>query len=135
MIVVDSSVWVDFFKGSPCGERDTLRQLIRQTPSHVVVPDLVLYEVLCGFRDERQKRQATDAFQVLNCVQGLDLPGAERAAQRYRELRAKGITIRSAIDVMLASFCIDRDLVLLQRDRDFLPFAEHFGLRLLQPLH
>lgn len=135
MIVVDSSVWVDFFKGSPSGERDTLRQLIRQTPSHVVVPDLVLYEVLCGFRDERQKRQATDAFQVLNCVQGLDLPGAERAAQRYRELRAKGITIRSAIDVMLASFCIDRDLVLLQRDRDFLPFAEHFGLRLLQPLH
>lgn len=135
MIVVDSSVWVDFFKGSPSGERDTLRQLIRQAPSHVVVPDLVLHEVLCGFRDERQKRQATDAFQVLNCVQGLDLTGAERAAQRYRELRAKGITIRSAIDVMLASFCIDRDLVLLQRDRDFLPFAEHFGLRLLQPLH
>lgn len=135
MIVVDSSVWVDFFKGAPSGERDTLRQLIRQAPSQVIVPDLVLYEVLCGFRDERQKRQALDAFRALQCVNGLDVPGAERAAQRYRDLRAKGITVRSNIDVMLASFCIDRDLVLLQRDRDFLPFAEHFGLRLLQPLH
>lgn len=135
MIVVDSSVWVDFFRGTASGERDTLRELITQAPSQVIVPDLVLYEVLCGFRDERQKRLAVDAFQALNCVEGLDLPGAERAAQRHRELRAKGITIRSHIDVMLASFCIDRDLVLLQRDRDFLPFAEQFGLRLLQPLH
>lgn len=135
MIVVDSSVWVDFFNGAASVERNTLRELIRQAPSQIAVPDLVLYEVLCGFRDERQKRKAVEAFEALDCVQSLSLQGAERAAQRYRELRSKGITIRSHIDVLLASYCIDHDVVLLQRDRDFQPFAQHFGLRLLQPLH
>lgn len=135
MIVVDSSVWVDFFNGAESMERDTLRELIRRAPSQVVVPELVLYEVLCGFRDERQKRKAKEAFEALECVQSLRLQGAERAAQRYQDLRSKGITIRSHIDVLLASYCIDHDLVLLQRDRDFHPFAQHFGLRLLQPLH
>lgn len=135
MIVADSSVWIDFFNGAASSERETLRELVRRAPSQLVVPDLVLYEVLCGFRDERQKRQAIEAFEALECVQSLNLQGAQRAAQRYRELRGKGITVRSHVDVLLASYCIDQDLVLLQRDRDFQPFAEHFGLRLLQPLH
>jgi predicted nucleic acid-binding protein len=135
VIAVDSSVWVDFFNGAQSLERQTLHQLIRQAPAQVVVPDLVLYEVLCGFRDERQRRLASEAFEALACVSSLNPQSAERAAQRYRDLRSKGITIRSHSDVLLASYCIDHDLVLLQRDRDFQPFAQHFGLRLLQPLH
>ncbi len=135
MIVADSSVWIDFFIGAASAERAMLRKILREDPLQLVVPDLVVFEVLRGFREDRQQRLASQAFAALDQQAVGGAEEARRAAERYRRLRAAGITVRSSIDVLVASYCIDRDLILLQRDRDFLPFAEHFGLRLLQPLH
>lgn len=135
MIVVDASVWIDFFNGTPSEERTRLRGLLRDDPLQLLVPDLVIFEVLRGFRDERQQRLANAAFESLQQQAVVGVEQARRAAERYRRLRSAGITVRSSIDVLIASYCIDHDLILLQRDRDFLPFEQHFGLRLLQPLH
>jgi predicted nucleic acid-binding protein len=74
-------------------------------------------------------------FEQIRVPSVVDAARAERAASRYRRLREMGITVHSPIDVLLASHCIDEDLLLLQRDRDFLPFEQHFGLRLLHPTH
>lgn len=135
MVVADTSVWIDFFNGAASPARATLRGLVADSPAQLIVPDLVLFEVLRGFRHERQQRQALAAFQALNVQSVVDAEAAQRAAERYRRLRASGVTVHSAVDVLVASYCIDHDLILLQRDRDFLPFEQHFGLRLLQPLH
>jgi predicted nucleic acid-binding protein len=78
---------------------------------------------------------AMRVFEQVRVPLTMDLASTERAANRYRRLREMGITIRNSVDVLVASHCIDKDLLLLQRDRDFLPFEQHFGLRLLQPLH
>ena len=135
MIVADSSVWIEHFNGTPGPERDALRALIRDDPEQLLVPDLVLFEVLRGVRDERMRRLVGDALNVLRSVSTVDPEAAVRAADRYRRLRAIGVTVRSGVDVLIASYCIDHDLVLLQRDRDFLPFEQHLGLRLFQSLH
>lgn len=135
MVVVDTSVWIDFFNGrfSPTGLR--LRQLLDEGRTPVIAPDLVVFEVLRGFRHERQHRIAMQVFDQLLVTSVVDAASAERAANRYRRLRELGITVDSAVDVLVASHCIDKDLLLLQRDRDFLPFEQHFGLRLVQAVH
>jgi predicted nucleic acid-binding protein len=93
------------------------------------VPDLVLYEVLRGFRHERHLRQARLLMQTLSVEPcgGEDL--ALAAAEHYRHLRARGITVRSAIDVLIAAFCIECDYLLLHNDYDYDAFAMHRGLR------
>jgi hypothetical protein len=93
------------------------------------VPDLVLYEVLRGFREERALRQARLLLQTLHveACGGEDM--ALAAAEHYRHLRARGITVRSSIDVMVATFCIERDYLLLHSDRDYDALAAHRGLR------
>ena len=129
MVVVDASVWIDFFNGASSPARATLRRLLDRGDAELVVPDLVLFEVLRGFRDERHYLQARQlmAGLTLACTGGAEL--AVAAAQHYRLLRALGITVRSAIDVLLASFCIQHGHVLLHADRDFDAFEDHRGLR------
>ncbi|MFG6442388.1 PIN domain-containing protein [Roseateles sp. LKC17W] len=135
MVVVDSGVWIDFFNGAPSPACMQLKTLLEEARTPVVAPDLIVFEVLRGFRHERQHRMAMRVFEQVRMPLNMDLASTERAANRYRRLREMGITIRNSIDVLVASHCIDKDLLLLQRDRDFLPFEQHFGLRLLQPLH
>lgn len=129
MVVADSSVWIDFFAGVDSPARATLRQLLRDGEVRIVVPDLVLFEVLRGFRSEREYRQARALLESLSVepVGGHAL--AIEAAQHYRSLRASGITVRSSLDVLIASFCIDRGYTLLHRDRDFDAFERLRGLR------
>lgn len=129
MLVVDSSVWIDFFAGHAGAARNTLRALLADGEVRLVVPDLVLFEVLRGFRHERDFRQARALMETLSveAVGGSEL--AVEAAQHYRSLRAGGVTVRSGIDVLIASFCIDRGYALLHRDRDFDAFARVRGLR------
>ena len=129
MLVVDSSVWIDYFNGAPSAARGTLRQLLDRGEAQIIVPDLVLYEVLRGFRDERQYLQAQQLLLTLTveATGGQDL--ALRAAAHYRSLRAAGITVRSTIDVLLAAFCIERGYTLLHADRDFDAFEASRGLR------
>ena len=128
MLVVDSSVWIDFFNGSPSPARATLRQLLARGDTEIIVPDLVLYEVLRGFRDERHYLQAQALLQALTVESTGGEALALRAAGHYRSLRAAGVTVRSAIDVLLATFCIDRGYTLLHADRDFDAFASLRGL-------
>ena len=129
MLVVDSSVWIDFFSGQPGAARTTLRRLLDEGEVRIVVPDLVLFEVLRGFRLEREFRQARALMETLGVepVGGAEL--ALEAAQHDRSLRAAGTTVRSGIDVLIASFCIDKGYALLHRDRDFDAFEQLRGLR------
>ena len=129
MLVVDSSVWIDFFAGAERPTTEMLEALLDHGEVRIVVPDLVLFEVLRGFRHERDHRDALRLMESLSIesVGGEDL--AVAAAQHYRGLRAAGITVRSAIDVLVASFCIERDYALLHRDRDFDAFEDLRGLR------
>ena len=129
MLVVDSSVWIDYFNGAPNPARNTLRKLLDEGELRIVVPDLVMFEVLRGFRHERDFRQARLLIDGLSVEEagGEDL--ALAAAQHFRGLRAHGITVRSAVDVIVAAFCIERDYLLLHRDRDFDAFEDLRGLK------
>ena len=129
MLVVDSSVWIDFFNGHPSPARDTLRRLLSDGEVRLVVPDLVLFEVLRGFRLEREFRQARALMESLSIepVGGIDI--ALEAAQHYRSLRALGFTIRNGTDVLIAAFCIESGYALLHKDRDFDVFERVRGLR------
>lgn len=133
MLVVDSSVWIDFFADRPQPACDTLDRLLDEGEVRLVVPDLVLFEVLRGFRHEREWRQARGLLQALDVEAASDPRLAVEAASHYRALRAAGITVRSALDVLIATFCIDRGYALLHRDRDFDAFEELRGLRTWRP--
>ncbi len=129
MLVVDSSVWIAYFNAADDPAALMLDQLLDHGEVRLVVPDLVLFEVLRGFRHERDHRQARLLMETLSieAVGGADM--ALAAAQHYRSLRAQGITVRSPIDVLVATFCIERDYALLHRDRDFDAFEDLRGLR------
>lgn len=129
MLVVDSSVWIDFFNGAWNPALASLRRLLDAGEVRIVVPDLVLFEVLRGFRSERDLRDARVLMEGLHIEETGDAALAIAAAQHYRSLRSVGITVRSALDVLVASFCIERNYALLHRDRDFEGFEQHRGLR------
>jgi predicted nucleic acid-binding protein len=129
VLVVDSSVWIDFFNNADEPAADQLEQLLDHGEVRLVVPDLVLFEVLRGFRHERDYRQARQLMETLSVEETASHELALAAAQHYRSLRAQGITVRSAIDVLVAAFCIENDYALLHRDRDYDPFEQRRGLR------
>jgi len=130
MLVVDSSVWIDFFNARDTAARGELRRLLDDGQTRLVVPDMVLYEVLRGFRYERPMRQARQLLQTLSVESCCGEDVALAAAEHYRYLRAHGITVRSAIDVLIAAFCIERDYLLLHSDYDYATIAMHRGLRM-----
>ncbi len=129
MLVVDSSVWVDFFNDTANPAADLLQALLDHGEVRLVVPDLVLFEVLRGFRHEHDHRQARLLMETLSIEAAGGTALALAAAQHYRSLRAQGITVRSPIDVLVATFCIENDYALLHRDRDFDAFEDLRGLR------
>ena len=127
MIVVDSSVWIDFFRGLVTPQTERLDGLLSTEP--LAVGDLILTEVLQGFSSEKDFNQARRLMTSLDVI---TLGGQEialQAARNYRALRAQGVTIRKTIDTIIATRCIEDDLLLLYSDRDFDPFVEHLGLR------
>jgi predicted nucleic acid-binding protein len=127
VILVDSSVWIDFFNGRASRETDLLALLLRRRI--LLTGDLILAEVLQGFRRQGAMEQARRALLSLPCA---DLVGKEIAlasARNYRLLRRQGITARKTVDVIIATFCIRNGHVLLHADRDFEPMAQHLGLR------
>ena len=129
MLVVDSSVWIDFFRGVPRPGVELLQHMLDHGEVKLIVPDLVLFEVLRGFRQERDHRQARLLMESLavESTGGAEL--ARIAAQHYRALRSRGITIASAIDVLVATYCIENDYALLHADGDFDAFESLRGLR------
>jgi len=132
MVVVDYSVWIDFFCGAQRSGVGVLQQLLRHAEVRIVVPDLVLYEVLRGFRQERDHRQARVLMESLSIEDTGGAHLALAAAEHYRTLRRAGVTVRSAIDVLVASFCIEHGYSLLHNDRDFDAFVELRGMRAWQ---
>ena len=129
MLVVDSSVWIDFFNNADHPTVDLLQQMLDHGEVRIVVPDLVLFEVLRGFRHERDLRQAKALMSGLAVEAACSPELALSAMDHYRSLRAAGISPRSSIDVLVASFCIEKNYLLLHRDRDFTAFETHRGLR------
>jgi hypothetical protein len=129
VVVADSSVWIDYFNAQPNPARDVLRRLLHDGDTRLVVPDLVLFEVMRGFRSEREWRQAQTLMLSLDIETSGGTAMMLDAAQHYRDLRKSGITVRNGIDVLVAAFCIERDYVLLHRDRDFDAFESLRGLR------
>jgi predicted nucleic acid-binding protein len=129
VLVVDSSVWIDYFNDAEHPAVEMLDQMLEHGEIRIVVPDLVLFEVLRGFRHEQDLRQARRLLEGLHIESTGGLELALEAAQHYRSLRAQGITVRNGIDVLVATFCIDNDYALLHRDRDFEAFEQLRGLR------
>lgn len=130
MIVVDSSVWIDYFNGRPTGEADALGSL--PTPQ-LVIGDLIMTEVLQGFASETDFRGVERVFAAFEFRRMGGREIALAAARNHRALRARGVTPRSTIDTIIATFCIAGGHDLLHCDRDFDPFERHLGLRVLRP--
>jgi predicted nucleic acid-binding protein len=129
VILVDSSVWIDYFNGLQCRETDLLEHLLGREP--ILTGDLILVEVLRGFAAQRDFRRARRLFATLAYQDMVGRDVAERSIVHYRALRRKGITVKKTIDLLIASFCLVREHALLHRDRDFEPFARHLGLVVL----
>ena len=127
MILVDSSVWIDYFRGRQSPETNLLDELLEREP--VLTGDLILTEVLQGFDNDRDFTQAKKLLTSFNVI---DLGGKDiaiRAAKNFRTLRALDVTVQKTIDTIIATCCIDNDYLLLYSDRDFDPFVEHLALR------
>ena len=129
MIVVDSSVWIDYFNGVDNRETALLDGVLGVEP--VVIGDLVLAEVLQGFRAERDVRRARRALETLVFEPMAGREIALASAGNYRRLRAKGVTVRNTIDMLIATFCMENGHTLLHSDRDFDPIEKHLGLETL----
>jgi predicted nucleic acid-binding protein len=117
MVVVDSSVWVDYFNGKITKQTDLLESLLGH--ELVVIGDIVLTEVLQGFRSDRDFRKAKRLLDSLIFKPMLGKELAVKSAENYRHLRKKGISVRKTIDVVIVTFCISSNLPLLHDDRDF----------------
>ena len=126
MIVVDSSVWIDYFTGTKNKQTDKLDEILGQEP--VAIGDLILTEVLQGFRQDKDYNTARALFDELIVFDMLGKNRAIKSAENFRELKKKGVTIRKTVDVIIATFCIEQKLPLLFSDKDFKPFVKYLGL-------
>lgn len=141
-VLVDSSVWIDHLRGVRTRETEIIDRLLAsldpelglydgEAPADLLIGDLILCEVLRGIPDAREHAAVKEillSFEVMT-IGGVDL-GLE-AADRYRALRRRGVTVRKTIDLLIGTYCIVRDCVLLHSDRDFDPMTRHLGLRTL----
>ena len=127
MIVVDSSVWIDYFNGVVTRQTERLDRYLRD--EFVVIGDIILAEVLQGFRKDSDFRRAKQLLDTLVFKEMLGRDLAVKSAQNYRYLRGKGVTVRKTIDVMIATFCIENHLPLLHSDKDFQPMVKHLSLK------
>ena len=126
MILVDSSVWIDYFNGEDNKQTNTLNDALGVRP--VAVGDLILAEVLQGFKDDKDYKTAKSLFDDLIIYDLVGKTMATKSADNFRALRKKGITVRKPVDVIIATFCIEKKLPLLFLDKDFKPFVKHLGL-------
>jgi len=127
LILVDSSAWIDYFRGTITAQTEKLDRLLGDEP--LAIGDLMLTEVLQGFDKERDFIAARKMLTSLTVV---ELGGQEiaiQAAKNFRALRKLGVTVGKTIDTVIATRCIEGGYDLLHNDRDFDPFAKHLVLR------
>jgi predicted nucleic acid-binding protein len=130
VILVDSSVWIDFFRNQPTAQAEWLDRNLGI--EGLLVGDLILAEVLRGFKDDRG---FLEARRLLGRLEQVSLGGEElaiRAAQNYRKLRSQGVTVRGTVDVIIATRCIEDGYRLLHSDRDFDAFEARLGLQVVE---
>ncbi len=127
MIIVDSSVWIDYFNGKPTPQTNTLDSLLGAEP--LALGDIILTEVLQGFTNDLDFKRAKKLFSGFVLFEMLGEKNAIKSAENYRHLRKQGITIRKTLDCVIATFCIEHKHALLFQDKDFNPFVEKLGLR------
>jgi predicted nucleic acid-binding protein len=131
VVIVDSTVWIDFFNGVDTPETDWLdRELSEQ---RLGVLDLIVCEVLQGVSSDQEADEVLEELRRLEIFDTGGVVLASAAARNYRALRSRGRTVRKTIDCLIATFCIDGGYELLHCDRDFDPFEEHLGLRVVHP--
>ena len=131
MILVDSSVWIDYFNGRKTWQTDLLEKLLSDVP--IIIGDLILAEILQGFRSDNDYKIAKSFLSDLLFRQMGGYRVAVQSAQNYRTLRKKGATVRKTIDVIIGTYCILEGLPLLHDDRDFEPMESHLSSKILSP--
>ena len=126
MILVDSSVWIDYFNGAVTPETNRLDELLGTEP--LGLGDLILVEILQGFRHNEDYETAKELLTSLTIFDLLGKDIAIKSADNFRHLRKKGITVRKTVDTIIATFCIENKIPLLHSDRDFDTFHKHLKL-------
>jgi len=127
VILIDSSVWIDYFRGIKSSQTDRLHALLGNEP--IATGDLVLAEVLHGFGSAQDFNQAKKLLTSLPIIELVGGDIAIQAANNFRTLRSLGVTVRKTIDTLIATSCIEKGLALLYSDKDFDPYVEHLGLQ------
>jgi predicted nucleic acid-binding protein len=130
MILVDSSVWIGYFNGVINPQTDWLDSALGR--EIIFVGDLILAEVLQGFKSDRDFHRAKGLLSNFLFMEMLGRELAIKSAENYRFLRKKGVTVRKTIDVIIATFCIHHDFSLLHDDQDFAPLAQHLNLKTVE---
>jgi predicted nucleic acid-binding protein len=126
MILVDTSVWIDYLNGVQNRHTDALDSGVVE--GIVAIGDLIFLEILQGIRNDRDYRKTRRVLLTLDQYEMFGKGMADNCADNHRALRKKGITIRKTVDVIIATFCIEQKMPLLFLDRDFIPFVDHLGL-------
>ena len=129
MVIVDSTVWVDYFNGLHNPETDWLDTELDQ--QRIGLTTIILCEVLQGVRDDRKAARVEAELLKLEVFESGGVALAVQAARNYRTLRSRGRTVRKTIDVLIATFCLREQHSLLHRDRNFDPFEELLGLSVI----
>ena len=129
MVIVDSSVWVGYFNGQLTEKTNLLHSILGNQP--IGVGDLIVSEVLQGFRNDKDFEKAKNYFARMSIFEMGGIEIAIRSAENYRSLRKKGITVRKTIDMIIGTFCIENDFVLLHDDKDFKQLEIHLDLQTL----
>jgi predicted nucleic acid-binding protein len=131
MLVIDSTVWIAYFNGLETLQTDYLHNMLDKTP--ILIGDLILAEVLQGFRDDSDFEKARRALGKYIQVEMVSPALALQSARNYRLLRRKGLTVRKTIDGFIATYCIENEHDLLHNDSDFDGYEKHLGLRVIHP--
>ncbi len=128
MILVDTSVWIDYFNGLKNSHTDKLDDLL--TSELVLMGDIILAEILQGFRIDADYRNAKEDLDSLVCFSISNKNIAIKSAENFRYLRKRGITIRKTTNMLIGTFCIEKNIPLLHNDKDFLPLTD-LGLKVV----
>jgi len=131
MLVVDSTVWIDYFNGVENPQTDYLHLIADKTP--ILIGDLILAEVLQGFREDADFEKARRALGKYIQVEMVNPELALQSARNFRLLRRKGVTVRKTIDSLIATYCIENEHDLLHNDSDFDGYEKHLELKVVHP--
>jgi predicted nucleic acid-binding protein len=131
VIVVDTSVWIDYFNGVPTPQVDLLDELLGRRV--LAVGDLILEELLQGFATEQDANRALRLLEPLEFVEMAGRDVAIQSAANYRRLRRRGVTVRKTMDMLIGTYCLMHDHEILHNDRDFDLLARHLGLKTTRP--